>query len=96
MAMIKVTSEDLGSTAAQLTSGSQSIEEQLSTMHSRVQELVDANWQGAASTSFQDLWAEWTTSATNLQTSLEGIAGLLNSAAAAYDSTEAQIQQSMH
>lgn len=95
MALIKVTSEELASTSAQLTAGSQEIDSQLTSMHNLVQSLVDADWQGAASTSFQSLYQEWNTSAANLQQSLEGIASLLASAGTAYADTEQQIQQSM-
>lgn len=95
MALIKVTSEELASTSAQLTAGSQEIESQLASMHNLVQSLVDADWQGAASASFQALYQEWNTSAANLQQSLDGIAKLLASAGAAYAQTEEQIQQTM-
>lgn len=96
MALIKVTSEDLANASAQLTSGSQEIDAQLSTMHSLVQELVASDWQGAASSSFESLYQEWNTSAANLREALNGISKLLSNAANAYASTEQQIQQSMH
>jgi WXG100 family type VII secretion target len=96
VALIKVTSEDLASASAQLTSGSQEIDSQLTSMRNLVQSLVAADWQGAASSSFESLYQEWNTSAANLQQALEGIAKLLSSAAASYASTEQQIQQSMH
>jgi WXG100 family type VII secretion target len=96
MALIKVTSEDLANASAQLNSGSQEIDAQLSTMHSLVQELVASDWQGAASSSFESLYQEWNTSAANLREALEGISRLLSNAASAYTSTEQQIQQSMH
>jgi WXG100 family type VII secretion target len=95
MSMIKVTSEELASTSAQLNAGSQEIESQLTALHNLVQSLVEADWQGAASTSFQALWQEWGNSAANLQESLTGIANLLSSAGTAYASTESQIAQSM-
>jgi WXG100 family type VII secretion target len=96
MALIKVTSEDLSNASAQLNSGSQEIDAQLSTMHSLVQELVASDWQGAASSSFESLYQEWNTSAANLRQALEGISRLLSNASSAYASTEQQIQQSMH
>ena len=96
MALIKVTSEDLANASAQLNSGSQEIDAQLSTMHSLVQELVASDWQGAASSSFESLYQEWNTSAANLREALNGISRLLSNAASAYASTEQQIQQSMH
>jgi WXG100 family type VII secretion target len=96
MALIKVTSEDLANASAQLNSGSQEIDAQLSSMHSLVQELVASDWQGAASSSFESLYQEWNTSAANLREALNGISRLLSNAASAYASTEQQIQQSMH
>ena len=96
MALIRVTSEDLANASAQLNSGSQEIDAQLSTMHSLVQELVASDWQGAASSSFESLYQEWNTSAANLRQALNGISRLLSNAASAYASTEQQIQQSMH
>ena len=96
MALIKVTSEDLANASAQLSSGSQDIDAQLSTMRSLVQELVASDWQGAASSSFDSLYQEWNTSAANLREALDGISKLLSNAASAYASTEQQIQQSMH
>jgi len=96
MALIKVTSEDLANASSQLSTGSQEIDTQLHTMHNLVQDLVDSDWQGAASTSFKDLYQEWNTSAANLRQALDGISKLLANAASAYASTEQQIQQSMH
>lgn len=96
MALIKVTSEDLASASAQLSTGSQEIQSQLTSMRNLVQSLVAADWQGAASSSFESLYQEWNTSAANLQEALDGIAALLAKAAASYASTEQQIQQSMH
>jgi WXG100 family type VII secretion target len=96
MALIKVTSEDLANASAQLSSGSQEIDNHLSAMHNQVQELVNSDWQGAASSSFEGLYHEWDVSAANLRQALDGIAKLLAQAATAYADTEQQIQQSMH
>ncbi len=96
MALIKVTSEDLANASSQLNSGSQEIDTQLNTMHSLVQELVSSDWQGAASSSFENLYQEWNVSAANLRQALEGISKLLAQAASTYSATEQQIQQSMH
>lgn len=96
MALIKVTSEDLASVASQLNSGSEEIDSQLTTMRGLVQSLVASNWQGAASTAFDNLYQQWNTSAANLREALDGISRLVGNAAAAYANTEQQIQQSMH
>jgi WXG100 family type VII secretion target len=96
MALIRVTSEDLANASAQLSSGSQEIDSQLTTMQNLVQELVASDWQGAASSSFESLYQEWNTSAANLRQALDGISKLLANAASSYAATEQQIQQSMH
>jgi WXG100 family type VII secretion target len=96
MALIRVTSEDLANASAQLSSGSQEIDSQLTTMQNLVQELVASDWQGAASSSFESLYQEWNTSTANLRQALDGISKLLANAASSYAATEQQIQQSMH
>jgi WXG100 family type VII secretion target len=96
MALIKVTSEDLATVAAQLSSGSEEIDSQLARMRGLVQSLVSSDWQGAASSSFDSLYQQWNTSAANLREALDGISRLVANAATAYASTEQQIQQSMH
>jgi WXG100 family type VII secretion target len=96
MSLIRVTSEDLASAAAQLSTGSQEIDTQLTGMHNLVESLVSSDWQGAASSSFESLYQQWNTSAANLRQALDGISKLLANAATAYANTEQQIQQSMH
>jgi WXG100 family type VII secretion target len=95
MGLIRVTSEDLSSAATQLSTGSQEIDSQLSTMRNQVQSLVAGDWQGAASSSFESLYQQWNTSAANLREALDGISKLLANAATAYSTTEQQISQSM-
>jgi len=96
MALIKVTSEDLATVAAQLSSGSEEIDSQLARMRGLVQGLVASDWQGAASSAFDSLYQQWNTSAANLREALDGISRLASNAATAYANTEQQIQQSMH
>jgi WXG100 family type VII secretion target len=96
MSLIKVTSEDLASASARLSSGSQEIDNQLASMRSLVQSLVGGDWQGTASSSFDTLYQQWNTSAANLREALDGISRLLANAGTAYAATEQQIQQSMH
>src|SRR5690348_6838184 len=73
MAMIKVTSEDLANASAQLSSGSQEIDSHLTAMRNLVQSLVGSDWQGMASSSFEQLYAQWNTSAASLREALDGI-----------------------
>jgi WXG100 family type VII secretion target len=96
MALIKVTSEDLATVASQLASGSEEIDGQLARMRGLVQGLVASDWQGAASSAFDSLYQQWSTSAANLREALDGISRLVSNAATAYANTEQQIQQSMH
>lgn len=91
MATIKVTSEQLSSVASQLSAGSAEVESQLSSMRSQVSSLVDADWAGAASDSFRDLWDKWQQGATQLREALEGIHQMLSQAARAYQETEDQL-----
>lgn len=95
MAMLKVTSEELQRLSQSIQTGSDSIQEQLSRMHSEVEPLVAGDWQGAASTRFHSLWDEWNNSAKGLQDSLNGISKLLANAGQAYEQTEQQIKSSM-
>ena len=88
MGVIKVTSEQLTSVASQLQSGSGEVETQLATMRSQVSGLVDADWAGAASDSFRDLWDKWQSGATQLREALDGIHQMLSQAATAYQETE--------
>jgi WXG100 family type VII secretion target len=95
VSLIKVTSEDLSSASARLSSGSQEIDGQLASMRSLVQSLVGGDWQGSASTSLDTLYQQWNTSAANLREALDGISQLLANAANSYATTEQQISQSM-
>jgi WXG100 family type VII secretion target len=95
VSLIKVTSEDLSSASARLSSGSQEIDGQLASMRSLVQSLVGGDWQGTASTSFDTLYQQWNTSAAGLREALDGISQLLANAANSYAATEQQISQSM-
>lgn len=88
MGTIKVTSEQLTSVASQLQAGASEVEGQLSSMRSQVSALVDADWAGAASDSFRDLWEKWHSGATQLREALDGIQGMLAQAARAYQETE--------
>ena len=88
MSTIKVTSEQLESTASSLASGEQEISGKLGQLQSMVQTLVDADWQGSASNSFQELWQQWHTGATQVQQALLGISQMLGKAGKVYQQTE--------
>lgn len=88
MTTLKVTSEQLQSVASQLLTGKEDVEQQLASMESRVKSLVDADWSGAASDSFRDLWDKWHTGAGQIRDALQGISTMLNETAKAYQETE--------
>lgn len=91
MAEIRVTSESLSGVAGQLSSGSQSIESQLTNLKSLVDGLVGGDWSGTASQSFNELFLQWDQAALQLKESLQGISELLNQASLSYDDSENQI-----
>ncbi len=95
MPAIKVTSEQLHSVSSQLQTGSEEVSQRLESMRSQVQALVDADWQGAASDSFRQLWEQWHVGARQVKEALDGIAQMLAQAARTYEETEAQLAAQM-
>ena len=92
MADIKVTSESLASVAGQLSSGSQSIESQLSNLKSLVEGLLSGDWQTtSASGAFNELYNQWDQAGMQLKESLQGISDLLNQASLSYEDSETAI-----
>ncbi|WP_156761678.1 WXG100 family type VII secretion target [Microbacterium karelineae] len=91
MAEIKVTSDSLASVAGQLSSGSQSIESQLSNLKTLVEGLIAGDWNGQASQSFNELYSQWDQAGIQLKESLQGISDLLNQAALSYEDSETAI-----
>lgn len=96
MSFIKVTSDDLTSTASQLNNVASQIESESSAAMSQVNALVGAGWQGAASASFEGAMANWQSGAAQIQQALATISSLLNSAAGQYDATESSIASSFN
>ncbi|MGQ0679497.1 MAG: WXG100 family type VII secretion target [Actinomycetota bacterium] len=95
MPMIKVTSEELHSVSGQLRSGSEEVSQRLESMRSQVQGLVDADWAGAASDSFRDMYDQWNQGARQVKEALDGISRMLATAAQTYQDTEDQIARQM-
>jgi WXG100 family type VII secretion target len=91
MSMIKVTSEELRSTSADLQRGGEDVAQQLQSLEGKVRSLVDAEWSGAASDAFRDLWTQWHQGASNVKEALDGISGMLARAAQAYQDTEDEL-----
>ncbi len=95
MPAIKVTSEQLESVSNQLRAGSEDVSSQLRSMESQVKGLVDADWQGAASDSFRDMWDQWQVGAAQVKEALDGISQMMAQAAATYRDTEEQLTRQM-
>jgi WXG100 family type VII secretion target len=95
VAYIKVTAEELDSVAGQLDTAAQAINEQNTTALNRVNGLVGAGWEGAASSQFNTLFTQWKQGADQVQQALAGISQLLKGAGQAYAQTEEQIRSSM-
>jgi WXG100 family type VII secretion target len=94
MSLLKVTSEQLVSLAQSLNSGNDQVQQQLASMRNQVAPVA-ADWEGAASSSFQQLWQEWENGAKQLQEALTGISSLLAKAGQTYQSAEDAVKSSM-
>jgi len=94
MAMLKVTSEQLIALSHSLGSGSEQVQQQLVSLRNQVAPIA-TEWEGAASSSFQQLWQEWERSARQLHEALTGISTLLNRAGQTYQSAEDSVKSSM-
>lgn len=95
MPAIKVTSEQLDSVSNQLKSGSEDVAQQLQSMESQVKGVVDADWQGAASDSFRNMWDQWQVGAKQVKEALDGISQMMGQAANTYRDTEEQLANQM-
>jgi WXG100 family type VII secretion target len=93
--IIKVTSDDLMTVSGSLQSGGGEIDSRLKSMQGQVQSLIESGWQGAASSQFGSLFAEWNQGAAQLNQALEGISQLLAKASTTYAEAEQAITQSM-
>lgn len=88
---LAVTWQELSNGSNKITSTRGEISNQLASLKSLVDGL-GGTWQGAASSAYNSLYANWNTSATKLFESLDGIAQLLSQAAQAYEQTETQLK----
>jgi WXG100 family type VII secretion target len=87
---IKVTPEQLEALSAQVMRSAGEIDQQLGGLANTLAPL-GSEWAGHAQQQFQQLWAEWHTSAVRLREALDGIGRLMNQAGHAYASAEQQI-----
>jgi WXG100 family type VII secretion target len=93
MPHLKVTPEQLQSTASQLNAGAANIESILGNLQSQVAAL-QGEWEGVAQARFQELWIEWDRSAKGIQDALHGISQLTQQAGASYSGTETDVASS--
>ena len=93
MGLIRVTSEELRQQGNHTASVAQNVQDLLATLHSQIADL-STRWEGAASSGFQSLFADWQNGARTVQQSLDGIAKLLGVAAETYENAEQSIKSS--
>lgn len=90
MAQFRVSSDGLHSASSRLSEGSSDVQATLAQLRSIVDGL-GAEWEGAGSASFSELYAEFNSAGLRLNESLSGIAQLLGSAAGYYAESEANV-----
>ncbi|MDY0891775.1 WXG100 family type VII secretion target [Frigoribacterium sp. CFBP9030] len=96
MANVTVTYDDLRTQSTQLRNGQRAIEDQLGQLKSQITNLVSSGYvTDKSSKAFDSTYSEFTTGATTTIAALEGLAGFLESAANALESTDAQLASSL-
>lgn len=95
MSVVKVTFQELRTTASQLNTTAAQIDSESNKAKNKVDALVGAGWEGAASKEFDLLMAEWQKGAKQVHEALTKIGDLLEKASNAYEDTENQIKGSM-
>lgn len=92
MANINVTYDDLRTAADQLTSGQGDIDSRLNDLKAYVDNLVSEGYVTSASSgAFQEQYQQFTVSAKNTISAIEGLSGFLRSAADALQQTDEQL-----
>ncbi len=87
---ITVTSSELRDTSGDMRTAAESISDELTRMMSRVQALT-SSWTGQAASSFDSYYQQMNTGWAQVREAMDGVAGMLDSAATSYDETEAGI-----
>ncbi len=90
--MARVTFEELTSTASQLNAAATNIQTESQNAQSKVQALVGAGWEGAASAQFEALMQKWNSGAVQIEQALTEISQLLSKASSTYQQTEDAVQ----
>lgn len=93
MTSFRVTPAELVALSQQVHATAGSIESELASLRGRVLP-VSSSWGGAAQDRFQQLYEEWSRSASGLQQALAGISTLLGSAGRQYADTETTVASS--
>lgn len=89
MANINVSFQDLQDAAGKLTNGQQELTTKLNELKSYIDTLVSGGFvTDQASGAFQEKYHEFTTSATNVVSSLDGMAGFLQQTAQVLQDTD--------
>lgn len=90
MGFIKVTPEELRAQSTAVTAGQNEVQEVLQRLLGQVRDLA-GKWEGAGSSSFQQMYDEWQKGAEMTRQGMEGIAKFLNDAAQSYEDTDKAI-----
>jgi WXG100 family type VII secretion target len=93
MSLIDVDSVELRQQSQAVQKGAETVDETVQHLTNQVRDLAN-RWKGAASESFQTLWDEWQSSATQLHEAMQGIGDFLRNAAETYEGAEDSIKSS--
>lgn len=95
MGFIKVTPDELRTQASQVSQGAAEVQALLSKLLGQVQDLA-GRWEGAGSTSFQQLYDEWSKGADMTKQGMDGISKFLNDAAQQYEDVDTAVAAAGH
>lgn len=89
MSRYEVDSAQLATSAASVQARAASIRSEVAAMHRQLAEL-QAGWKGAAAGAFAGVMADWTSTESRVDASLEQIVAAMNAAARTYAEAESQ------
>ena len=88
MGELQVTPEHVASVAGDLRAVVEETRTGLSSLDSRLTDLLGAGWTGQAGSAFGDVWQRWHEGADELVKGLDAMSGLLDQAAGGYGRTD--------
>lgn len=94
MASFTVDTAQVASSASDVSRISEDVETTVASMMSRLLSLQN-EWQGEASSSFQDLINDWRATQRTVKESLDEIGRVLGEAGRTYDDTESSVKSTM-